>query len=305
MSNKVEVIGIDHGWSLIKTVHHVFPSDAKHLVNEPPLRNDILELNGKFYSIGEDRMVVKGNKIEDDDFYLLTLAGIAKELRTRNLREANIYLAVGLPISRYSDEKKGFIQYLQKDKEMSFRYEDDYFNIKIVHVVVFPQCYAAIVSRLVEFKQRVVVVDIGSWTIDIVPIENQKPVNSECISIEDGLIPCMNAIKEKCYRITGSGIDGSIIKHYLRFKDVDLDDEFLKIIDDEVKQYANRVYNLLREYKINVKTTKIIFVGGGAAVMKNFGDHNQKNISYIQDVKANAKGFEYLGILSMRNRRGN
>ena len=36
-------------------------------------------------------------------------------------------------------------------------------------------------------------------------------------------------------------------------------------------------------------------VGGGAGVMKRFGGLDQKNISYIEDVKANAKGYEMLG----------
>ena len=41
--------------------------------------------------------------------------------------------------------------------------------------------------------------------------------------------------------------------------------------------------------------TQIIFVGGGASVMKRFGGLEQKNIQYIEDVKANAKGYEMLG----------
>lgn len=41
--------------------------------------------------------------------------------------------------------------------------------------------------------------------------------------------------------------------------------------------------------------TQIIFVGGGAGVMKRFGNLEQGNIRYIEDVKANAKGYEMLG----------
>ena len=41
--------------------------------------------------------------------------------------------------------------------------------------------------------------------------------------------------------------------------------------------------------------TQIIFVGGGAGVMKRFGGLEQKNIQYIEDVKANARGYELLG----------
>lgn len=302
MSNIV-VIGIDHGWSMVKTASHVFPTGVKQIANEPPMRNDILEFNGKYYSIGERRLEVRDGKTENENFYLLTLAAIAKELKTRNMREANVFLAAGLPISRFSDEKNEFIEYLEQNKEVAFRYEDDFYNIRIYHVAVFPQCYAAVVSKLMEFNQKVVIVDIGSWTIDIMPIENRKPINGECLSLQNGLIPCMRAINEKSYRLYNTDIDESTIQHYMRFGNVELDDEYIEVMKDEIKNYVDGVYNSLREYKINLKTTNIIFVGGGAVVMKNFGEIQQKNISYLLDVKANAKGFEYLGNIAVRNRK--
>lgn len=43
-----------------------------------------------------------------------------------------------------------------------------------------------------------------------------------------------------------------------------------------------------------MELTPIIFVGGGAGVMKRYGGMNQNNISYIDDVRANARGYEYL-----------
>lgn len=299
----IEVIGVDHGWSMVKTATQVFPTGVKEIANEPPMRNDIIEYDGKFYSVGERRLEVRAGKTENDNFYILTLAAIAKELKKRGMYEASIYLAVGLPISRFSDEKKDFIDYLYKDKEISFRFEDDFFKVKIVHVAVFPQCYAAVASKITEFNQKVIIVDIGSWTIDIMPIENKKPVNGECISLQNGLIPCMRSINEKCYRLYNTEIDESLIQHYMRYGNVELDDEYANLMKEELERYADSVYNSLREYKINLKTTKIIFVGGGAAVMKNFGKIQQKNISYILDVKANAKGFEYLGTVSLKNKK--
>ena len=176
MLSSVEVIGVDHGWSMIKTASCVFATGVKEIPNEPPMRNDILEYEGRYYSIGERRLEVRSEKTENENFYLLTLAAMAKELKKRGKNEANVYLAAGLPISRFGDEKKSFINYLGKNKEVVFRFEDDVFRVRIVHVAVFPQCYGAIVDRITEYNQRVVVVDAGSWTIDIMPIENKKPV---------------------------------------------------------------------------------------------------------------------------------
>ena len=41
--------------------------------------------------------------------------------------------------------------------------------------------------------------------------------------------------------------------------------------------------------------TSVIFVGGGAGVMKQYGGLSQKNITYVEDICANAKGYEMLG----------
>lgn len=302
MNSKIEVIGIDHGWSLIKTESQVFATGIVEIPNEPPMKNDILEFNGRFYSIGERRMEVRSEKVENDNFYFLTLAAMAKELRKRGKREANVYLSAGLPISRFADEKKDFVDYLSKNKELEYKFEDETYKVRIVHVAVFPQCYAAVVNRIGEFNQRVVVVDLGSWTIDILPIEKKKPVNGECISLQNGLIPLMRRINERCYRKYNEELDESLIQHYMRFGNADVDDEFLELMLDEIKKYTDTVYNLLREYKINLKTTKIIFAGGGASIVKNFGELKQKNISYICDVKANARGFEYLGKIAVSNK---
>jgi plasmid segregation protein ParM len=69
------------------------------------------------------------------------------------------------------------------------------------------------------------------------------------------------------------------------YRTIDIDERYQKIIKEEIKSFIER---------INLTTIPIVFVGGGAIVMKNFGNYNQKNISHILVVKANAKGHEYL-----------
>ena len=42
-----------------------------------------MEFENKYYAIGEKRLIVKDTKVENENFYLLTLAAIAMELRKR------------------------------------------------------------------------------------------------------------------------------------------------------------------------------------------------------------------------------
>lgn len=59
MNNKLEVIGIDHGWSMMKTVTQVFVTGVKEITTTPALFGDVLEYDGKYYKIGTVRQEVK------------------------------------------------------------------------------------------------------------------------------------------------------------------------------------------------------------------------------------------------------
>ena len=90
----------------MKTVHTVFTSGVKEITTEPALFSNVLEYRGKYYKIGSSRLEVKKNKVSDDNYYLLTLAAVAKELKQRGHKKAHVLLAVGLPLARFGNEKK-------------------------------------------------------------------------------------------------------------------------------------------------------------------------------------------------------
>ena len=74
MNNKLEVIGIDHGWSMMKTVTQVFVTGVKEITTTPALFGDVLEYDGKYYKIGTVRQEVKDTKVEDDSFLSIFVA---------------------------------------------------------------------------------------------------------------------------------------------------------------------------------------------------------------------------------------
>ena len=301
MNNKLEVIGIDHGWSMMKTISQVFVTGVKEITTTPALFGDVLEYEGKFYKVGTVRQEVKDTKVEDDSFYLLTLATVAKELKRRGLEEAKVFLAVGLPLTRFGAEKNDFIKYLTKNKRVSFKYENEPYYIEMDDVAVFPQCYAAVVDKIPTMAKKTLIVDIGSWTIDIMPVINKSPDESKCVTIPKGLITCMRSINEQCVRQLNGEVDESEIQNIMRYGRSDIDDEYFAIIKAEIEDFVDKVYNSIREFGYNLKTTPIVFVGGGAVVMKNFGSHDAKNTSYNLDVKANARGYEQLATMGLKS----
>ena len=302
MNRNVEIIAIDHGWSHIKTRSTVFVSGVEENVS-PTFFDNVLEYNGKFYNIGGKRIEVKNTKVDNNDFYLLTLAAIAKELKNRNLTDANVYLAVGLPLTRFGEEKQAFIDYLKKDKEVTFKYAEKEYHITIEKVSVFPQCYAAVADMIPTFARKAVVIDIGSWTVDIMPVVNKQPDDQRCSSLPKGIITCMREMNRACVRRFNYELDESDIEQYIRYRQIDgIPKDVVVLMDNFLAKYAEMIIRSLKEMEINIQTTPIYFVGGGAVVMKNYGGLNMQNVYYKQDVKSNAKGFEILAKAAMGGR---
>lgn len=293
----IEVVGVDHGWSGMKTASQVFTTGVKEITTEPAFFDDVVEFGGSYYKVGGKRLEVRDLKVENDNFYILTLAAVAKELRRRGMRSAEVLLAVGLPLTRFGAEKQGFIEYLSRSKEVVFRFNREQYRVGIARVSVFPQCYAAVAERMGALPRRVVVVDIGSWTMDIMPIEDSAPNEAECITIKQGLIKCMGSINEQCVRQLGNELGEGDMQEVMRTGKASLPQRYMDIVGGCLRGYAEKVYNILVEHGYNLDITEVVFVGGGAAVMRLFGGRGGGNIQYIEDVRANAKGYEYLGRL--------
>ena len=80
------IIGIDHGYYAIKTAHCSFPAGlTSYGEHEPYTRQGLLEFGGCFFVCGSGRQPIQRDKTANDNYYLLTLAAIAKEIRQRGL----------------------------------------------------------------------------------------------------------------------------------------------------------------------------------------------------------------------------
>ena len=71
-------IGIDHGYYAIETQHFSFPAGIAVYSHEPYTLQNTLEYGGKFFVCGTGRQPILRNKMENDNYFLLTLAAIAR-----------------------------------------------------------------------------------------------------------------------------------------------------------------------------------------------------------------------------------
>ena len=76
----MKIIGIDNGYGNIKTANCCFPAGLTAHDAEPVFKDDLLVYDGRYYLIGTGHKEFKADKTGDDDYYILTLAAIAREL---------------------------------------------------------------------------------------------------------------------------------------------------------------------------------------------------------------------------------
>lgn len=92
MSDSI-IIGVDHGYAAMKTAHFAFPSGLVAYEYEPYTLSNVLEYGGKFYVVGSGRQPLQKDKTQAEDYYLLTLAAIAKSwnIAMRGLWQMSIW----------------------------------------------------------------------------------------------------------------------------------------------------------------------------------------------------------------------
>ena len=184
------IIGIDHGYGNVKTASCCFPTGISAFDYEPVFKDNLLIYQNRYYLIGEGHKAFAADKTVDEETYILTLAAMARELSFRNLTEEKVLLAVGLPLTWVSTQKEQFKAYLCRNRRVSFTFRGKNYSIEIVGAEVFPQGFAAVAQNLSEFKGTNMLCDIGNGTMNILMIQDRKPVAGKMFTEKYGTHQC-------------------------------------------------------------------------------------------------------------------
>ena len=291
-------IGIDHGYYAIKTRHFSFPAGIAVYSHEPYTLQNTLEYGGKFYVCGTGRQPILRNKTENDNYYLLTLAAIAREIKQRGENtECSITLAAGLPLAGFGREKKSFREYLLRSSQLvCFKFEGVSYKITIEDVKLFPQGYSAIAihPELIQNEPSVLLMDIGGWTVDLMRLDNGVPDASTCRSLELGMIRCIDETKEQVRRDVGLSVTDAQVERVLAGKPCSMDEKARSIIRRQGRLYTERLLSAVMESGFDLKAVPVVMLGGGASVVK--GNVSPQDglcrVFALTDDRVNAEGFE-------------
>lgn len=297
-----EIVGVDEGYGNIKTANTVTPTAITAYDSEPIFSGNILEYGGKYYRIGEGHKEFLSDKWMDNDFYLLTLAGIAREMHRERLTQADIHLAAGLPLTWVRRQREPFREYLLQNPQVDFRFNKTDYHINFVGCSIYPQGYPAIVEHLSDFRGTNLLADIGNGTMNVLYINNKKPVEERSYTEKCGVNQCMIAAKNAVLDTFGVKIEDSIIEQVFRYGTADIGSAYLDCIKKTASDYVENIFAILRRYEYNPELMRLYVVGGGGCLLKHFGTFDRKRVTIIDDICATAKGYEYLAYHSLRRK---
>ena len=300
--NKI-IIGIDHGFGNMKTRNTVFRSGVKAYKDVPTFGTDVLEYGGMYYLIGEGHKPFSADKAADQDYYVLTLAAAAKELKCRGLRKADVILAVGLPIVWVSNQREAFKNYLLQERDVSFRYKGLDYQIHISDVRVYPQGFAAVAANLAEYDGINILADIGNGTMNTLYINDHKPQADKFYTDKLGVQQCINQIKNRLLAETGTTVNEGQIEDFLITGRSNIRAEYRQAMQEEAEEYVNGIFAKLVEYDYNPDLMKLYIVGGGGCLVKNFGRYDPERVEIINDICATAKGYEVVAFNSLEREK--
>lgn len=324
-------LGCDLGNAETKSKHTQFVSGYTTHGTLPFGADEYLHINGKYFvPSATDNFPYEILKA-DEKWGMLILLSVSKEIlfRIRNnqkFRDASnqiiqdevstykhVNLALGLPPGDMQTYKDSLLDFYKDYFKGSIEY--DYcgfkFSFVIDNVDVFPQDIAAlliykekgqdtILSRMYDTCYGI---DIGGFTADIVRTVNKgKSDLSQSDSLSYGVNVLHNRIAAAMRKKFGVNVEKANITSALLGHDTFFDQDELDTIIEETQAFVLEFMNKLVEMGIDLKHNYIIFLGGGAQLLKPFIEKYPllNKYSFISNSKINAEGFEAIMISKLK-----
>ena len=286
----------------MKTAGCCFPTGISAFDDEPVFKDNLLIYQNRYYLIGEGHKAFAADKTVDEETYILTLAAMARELSFRNLTEAKVLLAVGLPLTWVSTQKEQFKAYLCRNRRISFTFRGKNYSIEIVGAEVFPQGFAAVAQNLSEFKGTNMLCDIGNGTMNILMIQDRKPVAGKMFTEKYGTHQCMLMAKEAVMRTYHVAVLESIVTEVLRYGTADIRKDILETIRQTAGSYVDEIFHILYDHEYSPELMKLHIIGGGGCLIRNFAEVDSSRVKILSDICATAKGYEDMAEMVLRKR---
>ena len=259
---------------------------------------------GMYYQIGEEHKEFCAEKTQDEDYYVLTLAAIARELDGKGMNRATVHIAAGLPLTWVATQKEDFQKYLLQNESVDFTFRNKDYHVEFAGADIYPQGFAAAFYRLQDFKGINMLVDIGNGTMNIMYINNSRPLEKKCFTEKYGTHQCVLAVRESLLKELGTVVDDLVIEQVIRTGTADIGEKYLTVIRKAAGDYTKEIFHKLREREYNPELMRLYVVGGGGCMIQNFGEYDKSRVTIVRDICATAKGYEAMTVRKIQRNGG-
>ena len=321
------ILGVDGGNYNMKTQTSCFTSGFAELAGSELRFEDMLEFEGRHFALSDNRIPVRDDKTKSEDFFLLTLFAIGKELAQHKTPSGSydIVLATGLPPGHLSikDLKRQTQDYYVRQAD--FVYNDRRYQINISRVIVCPQGYAALLaptmteemellarennldneSRPIDVLTKepyAILLDIGGGTVEPIILKYGVPQPDVHVSLSEGIITAYNEISTEIKAKSGRDVSEQLISLALSGKPVRVNEEDIRFIRERIQRYSDNLLMKLSELKLPFGSSYVLNMGGGAKIIRTCWQNSQHKfgkLDYISDIRANAAGYEEMAFRAL------
>ena len=303
---------VDTGNKQIKTKHHTFISGLTEQDTIPAMVSDTdyIRYGGKYYVLSNRREAYQRDKSLSDQYFLLVLMGLVKELEDAEAagtilyqkgETVNVNLLCGLPPAHMGDAKlkQNFKNYFKTQEPVKVAYRGRTWMVKISRINVYVQCYAAVMTIFAKIKDypNVLGLDIGGLTADYILLKRGRIYDLDNTdSLENGVIILYQKIKRECMKKFDALIEENDVDEIIAGNTGMYEKGIVMAVEKMAQDFVNNLLAGFRECQIDLKHTKVVFMGGGSVLLRKYIERSPliKEPLFIEDVKANVEGYELL-----------
>ena len=122
-------------------------------------------------------------------------------------------------------------------------------------------------SDLLVDEPSLLLLDIGGWTVDLMRIDNGRPIIDTCHSLEFGMIRCIDEVRERVRQNTGLSLTDAQIEQVLAGRPCSLDETVCSLIREQGRLYTERLLSAVLEAGFDYHALPVVMMGGGASVV--------------------------------------
>ena len=136
---------------------------------------------------------------------------------------------------------------------------------------------------------------IHTPNMNVMNINEKTAILESCFTEKYGTYQCVIRAREMLQRKFGSLPTDAQIEKYLRSMNADIGEKYKAVIQE--------IFRRLREHEYDPDLMRLWVIGGGGCLVKNFGVYDADRVIFIEDLRANAKGYERMARRTLEKRR--